>query len=342
MKSMLNAYKILNHLPEVNKMIEDNKTPPLAVEIDLTNLCNHHCIWCMFDRYRDKNPDTLKTERLYTLLEELKSVGVKAITYVGGGEPTLHKDFSDILYKSKELGFDIGLVTNGELLLNNIQCIKDNCKFCRVSLDAGSKTDHQKLHGSRRKSFKRILDGIKALGEVKGDLILGVAFLVHPANFLKLVDLVNVLPVLKVDYLQVRPVYMPGLIFNDRLKQKMSIVLNEASLIAKENGLQFISFNHRFREFYEEDLKPCKCLAHNLLSIIGADGKVYLCCQLRGNAKFAIGDIYKNTFQEIWQSQQRQDVINEIDISRCPPCRYKKYNEIMDYLSSERGHENFL
>ena len=135
---------------------------------------------------------------------------------------------------------------------------------------------------------------------------------------------------------------MPGLNFTDRLKQKINIAIDEAQKVANEIGLNLITFKHRFREFYEEDLKPSKCLAHNVLSIIAADGKVYLCCQLRGNPKFAIGDLNVNSFQEIWNGQTRQEVINKIDLSRCPPCRYKKYNEIMEYLSSERRHQNFL
>ena len=342
MKSILNAYKILNHLPAVEEMIKDNKVFPPAVEIDLTNKCNHRCIWCMFDQFREKCPDTLKTESVYKLLEELKEAGIKAITYVGGGEPLLHRDFDAILYKSKELGFDIGVVTNGELLEYHIKAIKDTCKFCRISLDAGNSVDHKKLHRAKCKSFGRITKGIKMLGQDKGDLVLGVAFLLHPYNFYQIVNLVNILALLKVDYMQVRPVYMPGLTFTDRIKYKINIVLEEAQKVAREVGINFITFKNRFREFFEEDLKPQRCLAHNVLSVIGADGKVYLCCQLRGNHKFILGDIYKDSFNDIWLSQDRQDAISKIDINRCPPCRYKKYNEIMDYLSSERRHKNFL
>jgi MoaA/NifB/PqqE/SkfB family radical SAM enzyme len=342
MKSILNAYKILNHLGDVNKMIDDNKTPPLAVEIDLTNKCNHNCVWCMFDRFRKKHPVSLDLKTVYVLLEDLKAMGVKAITYVGGGEPLIYPYFKEVMYKTKELGFDTGVVTNGELLMEHVQTIKDTCQFCRVSLDAGNSVDHKALHGATWNSFRRVLQGIEALGKDKGDLVLGVAFLVHPINFYKLPELVKILSIIKVDYLQVRPVYMPGLNFTDRLKQKINIVIDAAQEVANGTGLNLITFKHRFREFYEEDLRPCKCLAHNVLSIIGADGKVYLCCQLRGNSKFAIGDLNVNNFKEIWKSQQRQDVIEKIDISRCPPCRYKKYNEIMEYLSSERRHQNFL
>ncbi|HNR64701.1 MAG TPA: radical SAM protein [Atribacterota bacterium] len=342
MKYILNPYKILNHVPVLNEMIKDNKTPPMAVEIDLTNLCNHNCIWCMFDRYRAKNPVSLEKDLVFNLLQDLKAIGVKAITYVGGGEPLLYPHFKEVLYKTKELGFDCGVVTNGELLIENIQAIKDCCQFCRVSLDAGSSADHKALHRGRWNSFKRVLQGIEALGKEKGDLILGVAFLLHTINFYKLTELVKILSILKVDYLQVRPVYMPGLVFTDRVKQKINIQIDEAQKMAHTTGLHLITFKHRFREFYEEDLRPEKCLAHNILSIIGADSNVYLCCQLRGNPKFSIGNLKEKSFKDIWESDQRQEVIDRIDLSRCPPCRYKKYNEIMEYLSSERRHANFL
>ena len=105
MKSIFNPYKLLNHYPKVEGMIKDNKTFPIAVEIDLTNKCNHKCIWCMFEGFKERKPHSLDKELVFDLLKELKSLDVKAITFVGGGEPTLHRDFDEILEFAFEQGF---------------------------------------------------------------------------------------------------------------------------------------------------------------------------------------------------------------------------------------------
>ncbi len=142
--------------------------------------------------------------------------------------------------------------------------------------------------------------------------------------------------------MQVRPVYMKGLKFSEKMLSSLEAVLADAENNVKDTNMSFIAFRNRFLEFNGNDFRPTSCKAHGILSIIGADSKLYLCCQLRGNEKFAIGDLKEKSFPEIWKSKERQDIIEMIDIKRCPPCRYKKYNEIMQYLSSERGHNNFL
>ena len=86
-------------------MVDDNKTFPIAVEIDLTNRCNHQCVWCMFEGFKGRKPFSLEKSLVFDLLQELKTLGVKAVTYVGGGEPTLHRDFDEILEYTWELVF---------------------------------------------------------------------------------------------------------------------------------------------------------------------------------------------------------------------------------------------
>lgn len=336
----LNPYKILNHFPEVEKMIADNKTFPLAVEIDLTNVCNHNCIWCMFEGFRKKSPETLKTELVMKLKEDLKACGIKAVTFVGGGEPLVHKDFS-LICEEYLKDFDVGVVTNGEFINKHIDVLQ-KCKFVRISLDAGTSRTHRRLHRSKGESYRIIMNNIKALRKLNPELVIGVAFLVHPENCYEIPELANFLSVIGVDYLQVRPVYMKGLKFDEKMLAKLEQILTDTENNVKDTKMAFITFRNRFSEFNGNDFRPTSCKAHNLLSIIGADSKIYLCCQLRGNPYFVLGNLKEKSFQEIWLSEERQKVIEWIDIKRCPPCRYKKYNEVMNYLASERGHNNFL
>ncbi len=335
----LNPYKILNHIDRVNGMLQDNTTFPIAVEIDLTNVCNHNCIWCMFDSFRKRVPESLKTDLVMKLKEDLKAYGVKAVTFVGGGEPLVHKDFSMICEEYLK-DFDVGVVTNGELINKHIEVLK-KCKFVRISLDAGTSRTHKRLHRSVGESYRKIMNNIRSL-RTSTELIIGVAFLVHPENYYEIPDLATFLSAMGVNYLQVRPVYMKGLKFNEKMLADLEVILNEAENNVKDTNMAFITFRNRFSEFNGNDFRPTSCKAHSLLSIIGADSTLYLCCQLRGNSKFALGDLKEKSFMDIWKSKERQDVIEMIDIKRCPPCRYKKYNEIMQYLSSERGHNNFL
>jgi MoaA/NifB/PqqE/SkfB family radical SAM enzyme len=110
----------------------------------------------MFDKFKSVAPVSLEKSLVFNLLNELQEVGVKAITYVGGGEPTLHKDFDEIITRSYEMGFEVGLVTNGEIIDTKIDLLKKCCKFVRVSLDAGTRKTHDILHKPKSNDFKKL------------------------------------------------------------------------------------------------------------------------------------------------------------------------------------------
>lgn len=99
---------------------------PLAIEIELTKVCNWHCdfcynVWKIPDSQgrRSKsigetsNPNYhINVDLLKRVLQEAKSESCLRIRY-SGGEPTLHPDFEEIIKMTHELGFDVEVFTNG-------------------------------------------------------------------------------------------------------------------------------------------------------------------------------------------------------------------------------------
>jgi organic radical activating enzyme len=47
--------------------------------------------------------DEIPLNKMLEILENIKSIGVKAVTYSGGGEPLSHKNIQSILKKTLEL-----------------------------------------------------------------------------------------------------------------------------------------------------------------------------------------------------------------------------------------------
>lgn len=86
-----------------------------------------------------------------------------------------------------------------------------------------------------------------------------------------------------------------------------------------------------------------RCYGHQFATVISADGKMYLCCHLRGYEKYCIGDLTKDSFMDIWNFQRRQDVAEDIDFKDCIPlCRDNTFNQILWNIKQPREHENFL
>lgn len=346
-----NPMKILNHWSTLDAILKGWNPPPVSCEIDLSNQCNHDCIWCMYKDFKKEKSVLLPPKIVTKLINDLSEAGVKSVTFTGGGEPLTNPDVTSALYKAKNLGLEIGLVTNGGLMDQEMsKTIVETCKFVRISLDAASRETHDKIHRPKnyltKDNFDGIIQNIKTLVNMRKswetNLTIGVAFLVHPLNYFEINDAAELAKKIGVDYIQIRPVYIPD---KNILIMKWEHVkeLMELSMGLTDDKFQVFPILHRFDEMAKVDRTFSSCLGHALLGVVGADSNVYLCCQLRGNPDFSFGSLEKESFSEIWHGMKRQEAIKRINIEKCPPCRYTKYNELLDYLSDKmRPHKNFL
>jgi pyruvate-formate lyase-activating enzyme len=120
-----NHVKLLKHLDKL-KLIQDGKPPsPVMAHISLINACNLTCSFCCFAN-RDLK-DRLSTEKVKQALDSFKKIGITGIEFTGGGEPTLHPDFHEIAQYAYDLGFKLGVCTNGKNLGKKIK--KDTVKL---------------------------------------------------------------------------------------------------------------------------------------------------------------------------------------------------------------------
>ena len=67
-------------------------------------------------RYETLGELAVKLEDIKRSVDTLKSHGVLSIILLGGGEPTLHKYFGEIVRYIKSKGVQLGIVTNGSSL----------------------------------------------------------------------------------------------------------------------------------------------------------------------------------------------------------------------------------
>lgn len=345
-----NPMKVLNHWQTLNAIVEGRNPPPIACEIDPSNLCNHDCIWCINEGFRKKKPQVLERDLMCRIIKELAEFGVRAVTFTGGGEPLTNPATIAGLYEITKNGMEAALVTNGALIdEEKCRAIVQTCQFVRISLDAGSDEIYQQFHRPKNPStdsYSRVIENLKILVETRKQLgkslQIGTAFLVHPLNYHQIFDTARLVRELGVDYIQIRPVFMPGIQLSGRVGFETEQQIQKA-LTLLNSSFHVFPIMHRFEELLRVEKGYNRCLGHAVLTIIGADGRVYLCCQFRGEEGYCFGSLHEKGFSEIWNGRDRQEAISKIDINKCPPCRYNKYNELLDYLADkERPHKNFL
>lgn len=290
--------KIYYYLDQVEKLRRGEWVPPITCEIDPSNSCNLKCGFCMFGEWRKNHHEHMSIDMYVSLIGELQRMGTKSITFTGGGEPTMNPNFNLMVSIAKNLGFQIGLVTNG-LRLHTVEDL-EAFMFIRVSLDAHNKKDYKKVKGVDGFAFDKVIENIKAA--LKINRTIGLSYVVGPHNNKNLEKAEDLATDLGVAYLQIKPSYVLERkeIFTDFEYPDGSTVIGTERLVATDH---------------------IPCTIAGLVGIIGANGDVYFCCQGRGVDRLTLGNLKDNTFEEIWKKR----IELKPDVSLCPMCRYMNY-----------------
>jgi len=153
---------------------------PISINLDLTSACNFACPHCV-DSTIINTGESLKLEEIKLSIDILKARGLLSVILLGGGEPTLHKDFGEIVNYIKSLGLQLGIVTNGSKLgrVERVAHLLEKQDWVRLSLDAASQETFSKLH--RPKTDVTLLEILRRAREVKlrnPNIFLGYSFVI--------------------------------------------------------------------------------------------------------------------------------------------------------------------
>jgi len=347
-------YKLLLHRDRIFSSLKGELVYPVSVEIDLSNVCPHDCPFCSFGTstsqgYRQQNWQTFPEPRIFTLLEELKSCGVKSVTFTGGGEPLVHRKAAEIFLKATALGLSWGLVTNGLLLPRVIDALS-GATFVRISLDAGTPETHHKTHGLPvgQYQYDDIIDNIHAVREAYPLLTIGASFCLMDENFKEVYKAAKDVRDAGGSYLEVRPTFPTewrgdgwGHALSDADGAKVEV--DHARLHLDTSTFQVIGMAERFDALATPEKQYSKCRVGPLTTVIGATGAIYHCCVQRGQPSFEVGSIRHQSFQDAWKEVHSLRMADQIDVKRCPRCRYDGYNEIIEKgILDNRLHADFV
>jgi MoaA/NifB/PqqE/SkfB family radical SAM enzyme len=127
-------------------------------------------------------------EELCKILDQAHQIGIR-IALAEGGEPLLRKDLPEILRHMKEKGWHVSINTNGWLLKERFEEIKDFVDQVIVSIDGLEKT-HDKIR--RLKGlFKRAIEGIEICKE--GGVYVAVNYNIQKINYKETVQAIEFL-----------------------------------------------------------------------------------------------------------------------------------------------------
>jgi len=153
---------------------------PLSINLDLTTACNFNCPHCVDSKILNTGK-ILDTKEIKQSIDTLKSHGLMSVILLGGGEPTLHKDFEEIVRHLKNREMQIGIVTNGSRLrhINKIAGILEEKDWLRISIDAAGEKTFARSHNPKNNiNLETILSDAREFKKLNPRFSMGYSFVI--------------------------------------------------------------------------------------------------------------------------------------------------------------------
>ena len=90
-----------------------------------------------------------------------------------------------------------------------------------------------------------------------------------------------------------------------------------------------------------------KCLGLPFWAYLASSGDLYACSAFLGDERFSYGNIYKESFSDLWNGEKRKELINMMrdkwNIDECREvCRLDEINRYLWELKNPHPHVNFI
>lgn len=169
-----NRERGINILVDEISVPEEAWSPaPRQVSVALTNACELKCAYC----YAPKHPANLRSDRVSAWLKQLDGGGCLGVGF-GGGEPTLHRDFTKLCrFAASETELAVTFTTHAHRIDDRLAAdLSGSVHFIRVSMDGVGAT-YEALRG---RSFTSLL---ARLSIVRAIAPFGINFVVNRETF---------------------------------------------------------------------------------------------------------------------------------------------------------------
>ena len=345
------SHKLAYQPERVSQWLKGEEIFPLHAEIGLTNKCNHRCTFCTLD-WITHGKDVLDPAVLFSTLSDMAYRGVKSIYYAGEGEPTIHDDFEPIIRETKRLGMSVAVSTNGSKLnLDVVEQTLPHISWIRFSLDTIDEATYRQLHGVGPLELGHVLRNIDYCCWLKRnknlDVDIGVQTLLMDETALYLKDFVIMMKRAGVDNVQIKPCHNhPSSSHDTHIGTTIYDSLQKDLLEMQTEDFKVI-FRTRSMERLLEARTYKDCHGFNFYVLISGKGDILPCNVFYDKKDFIYGNIYDNSFYEIWTGQRRKDImkkISELEHSMCGVyrCRLDVMNRHLQRVKYPEKNDEFI
>ena len=347
-------YKMFHYKDKLDSLPRDKAiTPPIHIRIKPTNVCNHDCWYCAYkvshlQLGKDMvERDFIPEQKMLEIIDDCEKMGVKAITFSGGGEPLVYKYMPQTLRRLIQTNIAFATLTNGARLDGEIaEIFAKYGTWVRVSMDGYDNESYQKFRGVGKNEFDRIISNMEKFKKIGGPCYLGVSYIVGHENWHKIYEIAKILKEIGIDSLKISP----AIVSNDGEKTNLyhqDFYKNAKEEIKKAQDdfggtLEIYDSYHYQLNSFKKDYNWCPY--SQMLMVIGADLNIYPCQDKAYNLDEALlGSIKDISFRKWWlQNKEAFFKINPSCVCNHHCVAHEKNKIIIEYLSADKKHLGFV
>jgi MoaA/NifB/PqqE/SkfB family radical SAM enzyme len=356
MYNKYSKYKIFHYKEKLDSLPKEKSEilPPIHIRIKPTNVCNHNCWYCA---YRVEGlqlgqdmvvKDYIPKEKMMEIIDDCVDMGVKAITFSGGGEPFCYPYFTETINKLASTDIQFAALTNGSLLKGKVADIfAERGTWLRISIDGWDDASYAEYREIKSGEYTKVLSNIENFLKINKGCFLGISFIVDQKNYKHIYDFASQMKDIGVNSIKISPC----IVDNDGTKNYAyhQPIFDEAKALSMKvkNELEDKDFEvfesyHAQLETFDKSYDWCPYLQIN--PVIGADLNIYACHDKAYNLDTGvINSIADKSFKEAWNESKEQF----FNISPAKCCNHhcvvdEKNKIILDYLNNDPEHKMFV
>lgn len=319
---------------------------PVHVQLVLSDLCNQDCGFCayrmtsglsneLFPQGTRRNPQRMiPTSKAREIIDDCAALGVRAIQFTGGGEPTVHPDHLALFAHAQSLGIATALVTNS-VALDATHPAVHAMSWIRVSVDAGTPQTYARTRRVAPRHWAAAWDKVTELA-LRCTGTVSVGFVVTPENFRELPLACEMAQRAGVANVRVGAVFSSeGAGYYGSWLPQIRAVLADAR--ARFGDLVVDLFDRRIADLDAGHPTEKLCGYQHLSTYIGGDLGVYRCCNTAYTRAGKIADLHERRFASLFGQAP-----GDFDATGCRACQFRGQNEVIAATQHKSVHAEFV
>ena len=356
MGSLYTKSKIFHYKDKIDSLPQNVDTilPPIHIRIKPTNVCGHGCWYCA---YKADNlqlgkdmikKDHIPKDKMLEIINDAVEIGVKAITFSGGGEPFLYPFLIEAVKKLTNSPIQFASLTNGSKLEGEVaEVFANHGTWIRVSMDGWDDESYVKYRRTKLGEYSKIMKNMEDFKKLGGKCYLGVSLIIDKDNSSYVYESLKKLRDIGVNSVKASPCIVSNNGKDNGEYHKPFFDSVREQVQRAKSDLQDSNFEI-FDAYHELDLKFEKsyswCPFLQILHVIGADLNIYPCQDKAYNLEDGlIGSLKDKRYKDFWfEDKSKFFKINPSKVCNHHCVASTKNEAILDYLDVDRDHMMFV